>query len=355
MVNNIETLVIASNVEEWQLHQEALGFEIEVAALNGIAEDGIFYQKVPNSRLKDKWTEENIRKNWASTMQKAYDGLRSQGVVLGEFNGWPAVYSTEGKPIRFNGDRLRVEGFTSMPNGGLQFLLSDETYAAHDFLRNTQKPKAWQGNLHTINGIVLTSDNYFTTGWRRAHVTDQQVEHIIPAGFIDARILPKPEDFAESPQEAVYRKFFEEFGMIGTHYGEKPVSAAVREFGEELISPEGIVDRAAIKLIGVVYNSYNNHDYTCTMIIPVNAARDQITLPEAQLSEHSGINFTATDYDSLVSKLFEMSMMRDATSGHARGDIALLIGHLHGPDAFKEAIKEARDKLTTAIEYTPRQ
>ena len=335
-----ETYVIPT-LDDWVFYQETLGFQIPVLSPNGIPMDKIYSQKVPNSRSTSPEIEKSIRLNWQKHIGNRVKDLQHLNARVGDYNGWSAAF-IEGKdePLEFNGDRLRVEGF-NLVGGGLEIYLSDDSFAAHAYLRGKNLDKKFQANLYTINGLVVTSDNYLITGMRGI-TTAQPNRTVIPAGFVDAKRLPLSTDLevAKNLKDGALVHLLRELEFRGKLFPENMGHAATREFGEELkmkywaesrLSPDEVIKRGLIKtekmkLLGMVYNSFKNKDYDCCIIMPVEARSGQIELPE-ESGEHFAIDFIPINQERLLQELIETSKIKDRTSGHLRGDIALLIAH----------------------------
>src|SRR3989344_5514822 len=268
-----ETYVIPT-LDDWVFYQETLGFQIPVLSPNGIPMDKIYSQKVPNSRSTSPEIEKSIRLNWQKHIGNRVKDLQHLNARVGDYNGWSAVF-IEGKdePLEFNGDRLRVEGF-NLVGGGLEIYLSDDSFAAHAYLRGK-------------------------------NLKDGALVHLLRELEFRGKLFP------ENMGHAATREFGEELKM--------------KYWAESRLSPDEVIKRGLIKtekmkLLGMVYNSFKNKYYDCCIIMPVEARSGQIELPE-ESGEHFAIDFIPINQERLLQELIETSKIKDRTSGHLRGDI----------------------------------
>ena len=221
--------------------------------------------------------------------------------------------------------------------GILHIYWSDDVYSNHSVLREIRLPKPYQANLFTINGIPITLDNKIPIAVRNPSMTDQgRIKHITPAGFIDVLEVNGVLE-AEGVKETVIRKLFDELRYSPT-LSESPHEATYRELSEELSFPREAFNPQKMRLIGIVYNWLKNFDYTAAVTIPLDCMSNEISLAGA---EHEELEWVDTDLFTLKRLLFDLAFAPETNSGHLRGDIGMLIAHLHGGNAYKIALENA--------------
>jgi len=312
-------------------HQESLlGYETDLIYLEGIKADNVYMEKVPNTRKKDISLEASIYEKWDEITRK--------------------------NPNAFDGPRARFEGSVfNKDTGMLHIRWSDERYKTHAILRDVRLPqplpRQYQANLYTINGIPLTKDNKIPIVTRNPKHTDQgKIRHIAPAGFVDVKQLDCILE-AENVSEAVIRNLLKELNLPDS-YAESPHTATGRELREELKYkdsknfPTSVFNPKDMKVLGIVYNSYKNFDYTTSVLIPLKTTSEKISLKG---NEHEQIEWIGTDLKDLRHFLFELSSEPEMNSGHLRGDIALTIGHLYGEKAYTETLEYVTDGLIKKV------
>lgn len=302
---------------DYKYQEILLGYETDLICLKGIQADKVHMKKVLNTRKINTYLENLIEKKWDET--------------------------TKSNPNAWDAPRARFEGsYFDNDAETLHILWSDERYKTHAIIRNVRLPqplpKPYQANLFTINGIPLTRDKKIPIVTRNPKHTDQgKIRHIAPAGFIDVKDVDNVLK-AENVSEATIRKLSDEFGLQNS-YAESPHVATGRELKEEL---EYNLDPEDMKMLGIVYNSFKNFDYTASVLIPLKTESEKIKLKG---EEHENLEWLGTSFEELKSFLFELSIAPDTNSGHLRGDIALTIGYLYGEKAYKETLEEVTNKL----------
>ena len=309
-----------STMPSFRYNEHVLGFETEHRFFEGgLPADAITFAKVPNTRKTTPYINKFIETEWAKTVENA----RATGRKAND------------------APRARYEGsFYDYESGRLTVLWSDDKYSTHSTIRNTPMPREYQANLFTINGIPLPKDGVVPILVRNPNTTDQgRIEHIAPAGFIDMKggkgpIVPERID------EAATKMLFRELHIPDEPiYLESPHEATHRELGEELEYPEAVYDPKKLSVIGIVYNCRKNFDYTTAVVIPLDCDSSEI---KAKGKEHDkdALRWVSTSRQSLKDALFELSFAPDMNSGHLRGDVALLIGHLYGAKEYEKALDE---------------
>ena len=348
---DLNTVVLSAEGQDWQEDQKLLGFELEALTFGfvhpgsqykGFEADHIYSVLTANSRLSEDWIEDGIKNKWREGIQNNQKNFGDRAEIRIE-DGWETLY-VDGERRFFNGQRPRFESISRTRNGeGIIFQLSADTYAAHDFLKTTILPKQYQARLHTMNGIVLTSDGYTISGIRSGLVDQSGEEHILPAGFINPIPLPKTDEAADNPIKTALERFYKEFTINAPYASELPTTAAQRVIGRELaVNGDYKIENmltASPRLIGIVDNSYRNKDITASIILETNAPSSAFSPGPAR--ESYDLIFTPTDHDSLTRKIATLATSPEKSSGHLRGDLALLIGYLYGADGFREGMSQA--------------
>jgi len=304
-------------------HQEnMLGFETDLITLDGIPASNVYMEKVPNTRKTDEYVEVLIERRWAEISKN---------------------------PNAKDNPRARFEGsFYDNDTGMLHIRWSDDRYKNHATLRETRLPKPYQAALFTINGIPHTKDEKIPIVVRNPKTTDQgRIRHIAPAGFIDVEEVDEKLR-AENVSDATVRKLFDELGYSASSYSESPHHATGRELFEELqygekeyekgepTFPPEVFNPKDMRVLGIVYNSLKNFDYTASVLIPLSADSNRVHLKGG---EHEEIEWVGTNYEGLRELLLDLSISPETNSGHLRGNVALTIGHLHGETAYTEALE----------------
>lgn len=311
----------------YKYQEHLLGYETDLICLKGISADKVHMEKIPNTRQTNHYLEQLIDQQWEETIKK--------------------------NPKAFDCPRARFEGsLFDNDTGVLHIKWSDERYKTHAILRDVRLPqslpKPYQANLYTINGIPFTEDNKIPIVTRNPKHTDQgKIRHIIPSGFVDIKEIDSILR-AENVSETVMRKLFDELNLPNS-YAESPHTATSRELKEELKYckksrnlPIQVFKPEDMRILGIVYNSFKNFDYTVSALIPLKTNSKKIILKG---KEHKRLEWIKTDFEELKSFLLEISAEPDTTSGHLRGDIALTIGHLYGEEAYKEALDHVTNSL----------
>jgi len=303
--------------------EQILGFQMEGLFPTGVPSEKVRMVKTENTRKTNLELDKKIKKYW--------ENFKSEG--------------------SFDGDRARFEGFIyNTERGSLQINYSEEKYSTHFFMRNTIYPKPYQAQLFSINGIVLSSDMKIPIGVRNPKTTDQgKIYHIVPAGFTDVFKIVKPEKTpvtkeAEEVYETTLRKFMDEIYIQGNIFSESPHKAAARELDEELeINEKSTIKN--MKVIGIIYNSRKNFDTTTSVLIPLDVDSSEINLKG---DEHTELEFLDTSKHALEEKLTEFSLEPESNSGHLRGDIAALIAHLYGEQAYINSVDKVAEEVAAA-------
>lgn len=307
----------------YRYQERLLGYETDLVCIEGIPANMVNMVKVPNTRKVDKYVDKIIEEGWTE------EKLRH--------------------PNAEDNPRARYEGRIFDNNTGmLRILWSDDSYKNHAVLRHTILPKSYQANLFTINGVPLTANHKIPIAVRNPEATDQgRKKHTVPGGFVDVRQIDK-ELRSEDVSEATIRKLFDELGYSPS-LPESPHIATKRELFEELRYrnieegfPPEVFNPEDMRILGIVYNHFNNFDYTATVLIPLNAKPEDIKL---EGEEHDEIGWVDTDIFSLKNVLFELAVAPETNSGHLRGDVALAIGHLHGEKAYNSVLEEVTLRL----------
>jgi hypothetical protein len=269
-----------------------LGFGTEFFFLGGLPKERIRMEYRKNSRVTSTAIEEKIGRHWRDNRP----------------------------PGAFDGDRARFEGaHYDKGLGELTIFFSHEKYRTYSFLEGFNLPRTYQARLFSVNGVVITKDNKIPIGLRKAESTNQgRMWHIVPAGFVDMSL---PDQGQMSEEKENLQKW----------HCELPHVAALRELSEELSMPSEQIDTSKMSLVGIVYNSMRNFDCAATIIIPSGCDSSEIDL---RGEEHENLRFIDTTYDGLRQELLKMSRYPNTGSGHLRGDIALVIGHLYGHSKY---------------------
>jgi len=208
----------------------------------------------------------------------------------------------------------------------------------HATLRETVLPKSYQANLFTINGIPFPRDEKIPILWRDPKTTDQgRIRHIAPAGFIDVYSI-KDKLVPESVEKATIRNLLRELSFPGSNYMENLFDTTGRELGGELYFPKGAFIPETMKVLGIVYNHKKNFDYMASVLIPLDCESTEIKVKGNEHEDH--IDWVNSNLESLKSTLFELAFAPETNSGHLRGDVALLIGHLYGMKEYKKTLEE---------------
>ena len=307
--------------------EHSMGYTAEFLSSSGRSADTIRFVKVRNSRMTNHGIEQFISAGWDALVQSAKD---------------------QGKNEPTNGDKARYEGFSIDSAETLLIHWSDEKYRTHAIIKETALPPSFQAGPLTINGIVITSDNKIPYGFRNPKNLDQGgIYHIVPAGYMDVMNFSKE---LNSLDNAVYRKLNDELFLGKPTLLENPVSAAHREFGEELKLKETHAlytpDASKMQVLGLIRNSKKNFDYTFPVLTPVSEHSSQIALKD---DEHTQLLFLDTTETALREALKEFSLDQTRSSGHFRGDIALLIRNLYGPKAYAAAVESTMLALEQKI------
>jgi len=272
--------------------ENLLGFETDLITLDGLPAENVYMEKTSNTRKTNEYIENLIKERSAEI--------------------------TKNPKAKYN-PRARFEGsFYDNNISRLDILWSDERYMNHAalsvFFMEPKLPRHYKANLFTISGIPLTTDKKIPIVIRNPKATDHgRIRHIAPAGFVDV----KPEG-AETPHEATEREFREEL-----------------RYKDAEMFPQEIFNPSDMRVLGIVYNSLKNFDYTASVLIPLNAESNDIYLKG---EEHEEIEWVGTDYEGLKELLLDLSMTPDTNSGHLRGAVALTIGHIYGEDAYEETL-----------------
>lgn len=352
MVNgnvNLNDLVLSVNGQPWQEDQKELGFELEVLAFGNVQAGSpykgfdsahIYTVMTENGRATEDWIEDGIKNRWREGIRNRAADFQNRAEIRTDKDGWEELY-VDGTRNMFNGDRLRIEGISSAPgNNGITFYLSPEKFATHDYVKTLRLPKQYQANLHTINGIVITSDGYTISGIRTNLVDQSGEEHILPLGFIDPVPIPKPGQ-TDNPTDVALARFFRDFTLPGDYVPELPENTAQRRFQRDL-AIEGDysqIFKAPPRLIGVVYNSLRNKDMTASIVMETNIPSEAFAVGQDRKAYE--LILTPTDQDSLAVKIAELARRPERSSGHLRGDLALLSGYLYGADGFRDTMSQA--------------
>jgi hypothetical protein len=310
------------NIPRHRYLEHYLGFETDTISIEGIPATKINLIKVPNTREIDNSIELMIEKRWSKL---------------------------ENENNAFDNPRARFEGsYQDNETGELFIKWSDERYKNHAILKETNLPKPYQANPFTINGIPYTTDKKIPIVNRNPNRSDQgAIRHIAPAGFIDIHEIDKLKN--KTIEQNTIKYIVKELNYSNT-YKESPHEATKRELSEELQYksnvefPTEIFNPNDMKCLGIIYNSYKNFDYTASILIPLNTDSKNISLKG---DEHVGeIEWYNTGYEELSDQLYKLAKNPNNNSGHLRGDIALTIGHLHGPQAYKQALNNVVLNLT---------
>lgn len=198
---------------------------------------------------------------------------------------------------------------------------SEDKYSTHAAIRNADVGKAYQANLWTINAILLPEDRQLPIGLRNAQETDQgSIKHLTPVGFVDM----KPSKLYDAKGNVTDEKMDAE--SVG--------DAVARRLYAEWDVPAGAFDPKKMELLGIVYNSHKNFDYDAAVLVPLDCDSNQLRSKQLRSENPKGkydtIEKVNMNEPSLRSLLFEFARAPDKTSGHMRGDMALLIGRLYG-------------------------
>lgn len=297
-------------------NENYLGFELDFFSAEGWPAQDIEMHETRNTRLIDQDIEQMIAHRWAE--------------IVAANNA-------------FESPRARYEGcIQDSDTGKLHVFWSEDNYKNHSVLRELRLPRQYQANLYTINGIPYTSDRKIPLVVRNPNATDQgRIRHIVPAGFCDI-ISTNTHLEAEGVDQAAVRNLLQKLRYSGIR-PEDPYEATGRELEEELSYnnqgsfPPEVFDISNMLLLGVVYNSRKNFDYAASVFIPLNADSGEIVLNG---NENSVIEWIDTDYQDLSRLLYELALSPETNSGHLRGDITLLISHLYGEEACKQAVEK---------------
>lgn len=283
-------------VPEYTWQEHFLGYETDIICPKGITADQIIVQEVHNRRKTSPALESLIQGKWDEILKK--------------------------HPNAFNGKRARYEG-SFFVQGYLVLQWSHEQYKTHAGINDTGLPRPYQANILGINGIPLTEDNKIPIVTRNPKTTNQgRIRHIVPAGMVDIIMGSRQKPCIETLHAATEREFREELNSCAD--------------GTAAFNPENM------KLLGIVYNSFKNFDYVGAILVPLKTSSGNITLKG---DEHEQMEWVSAELKELKELLLELSSAPETNSGHLRGNIALLIGHLYGKDAYTETIDETIMKL----------
>lgn len=294
-------------------NERVLGYETDMIFPMGIPAQNIQYIKVPSTRKTTPYINQVIKNRWNEITTKY--------------------------PQAFDAPRARFEGsIYDQSTNLLKILWSDATYSMHAALRETILPKSYQANLFTINGIPFPKDEKIPILWRNPKKTDQgRIRHIAPAGFIDVYDI-RDKLIPETVEKATIRYLLKELTFPGSNYMKGVFDTTERELHEELVTPKHAFNLENMRILGIVYNYSKNFDYTASVLLPLNCESTEI---KVKGDEHEGgIDWINTNLESLKSILFELALAPETNSGHLRGDVALMISHLHGQEKYEEVLEE---------------
>jgi hypothetical protein len=296
-----KTVLGRSSLEPYFVYDEhTLGFETELRFFDGLHLDKIDFLEVPNTRSTSQRVQEFIESKWQETLRE-----------------------TKGKA--FSSPLPRYEGSTfNMESGRLAISWSRDEYKNHSALRKSPLPKEFQANLWTINVVPVTTDGKIPIAMRNPETTDQgRIEHMAPVGFVNLQTTEN-----------------------GTP--ERLEDAAARTLRRDLIIPgyekELPYDPNELRLMGVVYNHLHNFDYTASVFMRLDKTSAEIQ----HGPKYVGLRWVDRSQETLTKELAKLAFAQGDNSGHLRGDIALLIGHLYGSKAYQTALQEAVLDVTTA-------
>ena len=296
--------------------EHLLGFETDIIFFDGLPAQNVSYVPTQTTRKTTPYTNLFIKNHWGEITKK--------------------------NPQVFDAPKVRFEGSMYNQDENTLFILwSEDRYSTHAAMRDTILPKAYQANLFTINGIPLTSDNKIPIVVRNPKKTDQgRIKHITPAGFVNLKKLGGSQP--ESVEDTISRKLLDELQLPILYAMENPYKATERELHEELKHATdfsaNVFKPERMRILGIVYNYKKNFDYTATVLIPLDATSSEISLKGEEHEDE--IDWTSTTLDSLRTTLYELAIAPETNSGHLRGDIALLTGHLYGKKAYLQTLDD---------------